>query len=727
MFSAITSPAAWARRSATHPRRVIAVWGVVVIASLAIVATLLGSALTSSMNFIGSPESKRADQAITAQIGVRDAVTETVAITRAGATAAQLRPTVERLAGQIRALGPSVVEGVATPWSAGGNAGLLSRNGQTGLISVRMAGSTAEAQDHIGPILALARSAEGSSGATVRVTGQASIAEDVNTAAEKDLKTGEAIGIPVALLVLLLVFGTLVSALLPIGLAVVAILVSLALTALVGQVFELSFFVTNMITMMGLAVGIDYVLFIVSRYREERAAGREKLDAIEQAGQTASRAVLFSGLTVVVALVGLLIVPTTIFVSLATGAILVVLCALAAAHTLLPATLSLLGDRIDAGRVSRLLPARLRPRRTTGFWPRAVRGVMRRPIVSVVVVVAALGLAAVPYLDLRPGAAGVESMPSGLQSRQGFELLQREFSVGGIAPARIPLLGDPSSAANRRQIATITSRVAERPIFGTPVLEPGATARGAVLDVPINADASSPAATAAVRELRTYTTLPVGGTTSQNIDYFDISSRYLPIVVGIVLALSFLVLLVAFRSIVVPLLAIAMNLLSVGAAYGLLTLVSQKGYGAGLLGFQRVSTIEAWLPLFLFAVLFGLSMDYQVFLLSRIRERFIATGDTASAIVEGISSSARLITGAALIMVVVFAGFASGQLVMFQQMGFGLAVAILIDATLVRTVLVPAAMRLLGDRNWYLPKHIAWLARFSPDSPTPARAEAREA
>jgi RND superfamily putative drug exporter len=513
--------------------------------------------------------------------------------------------------------------------------------------------------------------------------------------------------------VLLIVFGTLVSALLPIGLAGVAILVSLALTALIGQAFQLSFFVTNMITMMGLAVGIDYVLFIVSRFREERAAGREKLDAIEAAGQTASRAVLFSGLTVVVALVGLLIVPTTIFVSLATGAILVVLCALAAALTLLPATLSLLGDRIDAGRVSRLVPARFPAGRSAGVWPVAVRNVMRRPVASIVVVVAALGLAAVPYLDLKTGAAGVTSLPSALQSKQGFELLQRDFSVGGIAPARIPLLGDPSSAANRREIAAITARVAGRPIFGKPALEPGATSRGVVLDVPVNADANSPAATAAVRDLRTYTALPVGGTTSQNIDYFDISSGYLPIVVAIVLALSFLVLLFAFRSIVVPLLAIAMNLLSVGAAYGILTLVSQKGVGAGLLGFQQVSTIEAWIPLFLFSVLFGLSMDYHVFLLSRIRERYAATGDTETAIVDGISSSARLITGAALIMVAVFAGFASGQLVMFQQMGFGLAVAVLIDATLVRTVLVPASMKLLGRSNWYLPRSLGWLPRVA--------------
>jgi putative drug exporter of the RND superfamily len=706
------SPATWARRSAAHPWRVVAVWGVAFAASLVIVATLLSSALTSSTSFIGSTESKRADHQITRQIGVHDAITETVLISRSGATPAELRPAVERLAGQIRGLGSGIVDAAATPWSGGGDKALIDRSGDTALISVRMAGSETDAQDHIAKVLALAQNAE-QDGLTVRVTGQASIAHDVDKAAQSDLSKGEAIGIPVALIVLLLVFGTLVSALLPIGLSIISIVLSLALTALLGQAYELSFFVTNMITMMGLAVGIDYVLFVVSRYREERTAGYLKLDAIERAGATASRAVLFSGITVVVALVGLLIVPTTIFLSLAAGAILVVLCALAAALTLLPASLSLLGDRVESGRVSRLVPSRLRRTRSgAGFWPRAVARVMRHPVVSLVVVSGALILAAVPYLDLNTGAAGVTSLPSTLQSRQGFELLQKDFSVGAIAPARIPIVGDPASAANRAAVAHLTKAIVGRPIFGTPSFEPGASARGAVLDVPINADANSQAATQAVRDLRELTPLPIGGTTSQNIDYFDISSSYLPIVVAIVLALSFIVLLLAFRSIVVPLLAIGMNLLSVGAAYGILTLVTQKGYGAGLFGFQQVGTVEAWIPLFLFSVLFGLSMDYHVFLLSRIRERFDATGDTEGAIVHGISSSARLITGAALIMVAVFAGFASGQLVMFQQMGFGLAVAILIDATLVRTVLVPAAMKLVGTANWYLPRSLGWLPRM---------------
>ena len=709
-MTSLLSPQALARRSAAHPRRVVAIWGVAFIASLAIIATLLGSALTSSTSFIGSTESKRADHQITRQIGIRDADTETVVVHGPAAT---LRPVVERLATQIQGLGTGIVDATSTPWSGGGPS-LLDRSGTSALIAVRMHGSASDAEDHIAKVLALARSAAASSGLTVRVTGQAAISHDINQTAESDLSRGEAIGIPVALIVLLLVFGTLVSALLPIGLSIVAIVLSLALTSVIGQFYELSFFVTNMITMMGLAVGIDYVLFIVSRYREERRAGQDKLDAIERAGSSASRAVLFSGITVVVALVGLLIVPTTIFLSLAAGAILVVLCALAAALTLLPASLSLLGDRIDAGRVSRLVPARLRGRRSSaGFWPRAVAGVMRRPVISLVVVAGALLLAAIPALGLNTGAAGVTSLPSSLQSRQGFELLRQDFSVGSVAPARIPLIGNPSSAANRAAIADITRGVAGNPIFGTPQLEPGASARGAVLDVPIEADANSPAATSAVRDLRALTALPVGGITSQNIDYFDISSSYLPIVFAIVLALSFLVLLLAFRSVVVPLLAIVMNLLSVGAAYGLLTLVTQKGYGAGIFGFQSVGTIEAWIPLFLFAVLFGLSMDYHVFLLSRIRERYDATGDTEASIVHGITSSARLITGAALIMVAVFAGFASGQLVMFQEMGFGLAVAVLIDATLVRTVLVPATMKLVGSANWYLPSSLRWLPRMS--------------
>jgi putative drug exporter of the RND superfamily len=397
--------------------------------------------------------------------------------------------------------------------------------------------------------------------------------------------------------------------------------------------------------------------------------------------------------------------------------------------TLLPATLVLLGARLEAGRVGRLLPRRFQADQTqatsgTGFWPRVVGGVMRRPVLCGGVVVVLLVAAALPYASMKTGSSGVASLPHGLTSRQAYETLRGKFAVGNVAPARIPIVGNPASPANRAAIAQITTAVASDPIFGRPQLEPGASARGAVLAVPINADPTSAKATAAVTKLRAATPLPVTGEAAQNLDYYTISSNYQPIVFAIVLALSFIVLLLAFRSVVIPIVAIIMNLLSVGAAYGLLTLVTQKGYGAGLLGFQRVDVIEAWIPLFLFAVLFGLSMDYHVFLISRIRERYDATGDTHVAISEGISSSARLITGAALIMVAVFAGFAQGQLVMFQQMGFGLAVAILIDATLVRTVLVPAVMSLLGPLNWYLPGWLSWLPHLSIEGRPASSADA---
>jgi RND superfamily putative drug exporter len=707
MMTNVISPAAWARRSAAHPKRVIAVWAAALLSSLAIVGALLSGALTTGATFTGTPESQQAKTLITDRIGIRETDTEAVIVTSALGRSASLRPTVELLASRIEALGHSVVVGVITPWSSGARPGMIASNGSSALLDVRMAGAYQDQKAHIAKLLAVTRSSESSSGEKILVSGQGSIAHDSEAAVQRDLKTGEAIGIPVALLVLLLVFGTLVSALLPVALSIVAIIVALGMTALVGQAVTLSDFVENMVTMMGLAVGIDYSLFIISRYREELAAGRDRLDAIEAAGHTASRAVLVSGITVVVALAGLLIVPTSVFFSLATGAILVVLCGIAAALTLLPASLSLLGERLDAGRVSRLAPSRLR-RRTGDFWSRVAGGVMRRPVASAVVVVAVLLSAAVPALHLHVGAAGagVNGLPSTAKSRQGFEALRRDFSIGDVAPARIPIVGDPSSAANRTAVAAVELRIAGQPMFGQPFLESGSSRRGAVLDVPINADPDSVEATTAVRRLRTYTDLPVGGTTSENVDYFNIASAYLPVVIGFVLVLSFVVLLLAFRSVVVPLLAIAMNLLSVGAAYGLLTFVTQDGHGAGLLGFEQVSAVEAWIPLFLFSVLFGLSMDYHVFLLSRIRERYTATGEIETAIRGGIASSARLITGAALIMVAVFAGFASGHLVMFQQMGFGLGVAVLIDVTLVRTVLVPALMKLLGSRNWWMPRSL---------------------
>ncbi len=720
MFSSL-SPRALARSSAEHPKRVIWLWVATLVASMAVIAMLLADVLSPAQSFVTTPESQKAANQIELITGSPDAVVEQIVVGASTGTFADpaLRTQLDALTDKMTALGPNVVASAISPTA---DPRLISKDGKTAVIPVVMAGSLNEARDNITTVIDTAKSLDGTAGLDVKITGLTSIEEASNKVAENDLKVGESIGIGIGLIILLFVFGAVVSALLPLILAIVAIVVALALTALIGQLGELSFFVQNMITMMGLAVGIDYALFIVSRFREERALGVDKLDAIERAGDTSSRAVFFSGITVVVALLSLLIVPMSVFVSLGLGAILAVLAAVAAAMTLLPALLSVLGDRIERGR---LVPRRFaRSADRSGMWGKTVRQVMKRPVVSFVLAAGLLIAASIPYWGINTGASGVETLPPNIEARQAFETLEKQFNVGAIAPARIPIAGDTTSGANTAEIARITASTAGDPVLGTPALEPGAGPSGGVLAVPVNADSTSPAAEDAVNRLRDATTLPVGGATSQNLDYFQISRDYLPIVVIVVLALSFLVLLLAFRSIVVPIVAIVLNLLSVGAAFGLVTLVSQKGVGAGFFGFQQVDTVEAWIPIFLFAVLFGLSMDYHVFLLSRIRERFLHSGDNVDSITHGISSSGRLITGAALIMVAVFGGFAAGDLVMFQQMGFGLAVAVLIDATLVRGILLPSIMRLLGTANWYLPKGLDWLPNVAIEGPAPARVAA---
>ena len=436
----------------------------------------------------------------------------------------------------------------------------------------------------------------------------------------------------------------------------------------------------------------------------------------------------FSGLTVVLALIGMVIVPASIFLSLGIGAILVVLSAVAASLTLLPAALILMGDRVNSLRVPFV------GRRSAGgaeggdggFWDRITNAVMRRPLLYLVATVSLLIAAAVPSFDMVTGFNGVSTMPDGSQMKQAFTLLERDFSFGAVTPAYIVIDG----VVDREAVDRFRALIDADPILG-PVsdLETNAAGDVGLITASLIGDPGSEESVTAVRRLReqyvpdAFGAEPVAvyvtGVAAFNFDFFEITNQYMPIVFAVVLSFSFLLLLVVFRSIVVPLKAIVMNLLSVGAAYGLMVLVIQKGFGAELLGFQQARVIDAWIPLFLFSVLFGLSMDYHVFLLSRIRERYDQTGDNAGSVAYGLRSTAGIITGAALIMVAVFGGFALGDMVMMQQVGFGLAVAVLLDATIVRSILVPASMKLLGDRNWYLPSVLSWL----PD----VRVEARTA
>jgi putative drug exporter of the RND superfamily len=716
-----------ARASSRRPWLTIAAWIVGVILAMGIVATLLGDVLTSDAEVTSQTDSKRADQLLFERFRPTQAdfdrdISEVVVVRATRGAVEDAR--VNRLAEDLRAAGASLVVTPADDKS------LLSKDGDAQALLVALG---PDAEDDVPGIVDAVQRLDADPNYEAAITGDFVSDADLETLSQDDLRNGELFfGAPAALVILLLVFGAVVAGLIPLILAILSIVLALALTALVGQVFELSVFVQNMIFGMGLALGIDYSLFILSRFREERAEGREKLDAIATAGATASRAVLFSGIAFVLAMFGLELVPNTIMRSLATGAILVGIVSVLAALTLLPAVISLLGDRINSGRI----PYFVRSAGTgaeSRFWGSIVHAVMRRPVLSLVVAVALMLAAAIPILSYETGEAGISTLPDRFESKQGFVLLNEEFPAQTVDPVRIVIDGDAESPQVQSGIQRLEAELAARPIFAKPTEETSPGGDLTVITVPLVGDPLSEEAVEAVRELRS-DVIPaafsgidaqvyVGGTTAEEIDYFDVMDRWLPIVFVFVLGLSFLLLTVAFRSVVVPATAILMNLLSVGAAYGLLVLVFVKGVGNGIFGFQQVDAIEAWVPLFLFAVLFGLSMDYQVFLLSRIREKFGQTGDNDLAISFGVGSTARLITGAALIIIAVFAGFARGELVMFQQMGFGIAVALLIDATIIRSVVVPASMKLLGRWNWYLPSWLEWLPDVHVEGAEPRRRE----
>lgn len=709
-----------ARGSARRPWRTVVTWVLLLVVAVFLTSQLLGDALTTSIAFTDEPESIQAANLIE-EVRGEPTDTEFVVVTAEGTevTDPVYMGYVTEIEAALVALGPDVVVSVGSYLS---ETGPVSESGRSALLPIVVAGDDLDVVgENASSVRETLAEIQAPDGFQALMAGPATLNNDFNTIAEEDLRTGETIGIGVALVVLILVFGSVVSGVIPVILGVVAIAVALGLAALVGLVMDLSFFITNMITMIGLAVGIDYSLFIVSRYREERLHGFDQLDSITRAGATATRAVFFSGMTVVLSLVGLLILPNTLFRALGLGAILVVVVAVLASMTLLPAVLSLLGDRIEALRVRR--------RRTLDeqgrMWDRITKTVMGRPVLSIVVAGGILLLAASSLFSINQGLSGVSTLPEDMESRLAFEILASEFAGGFTSPIEVAVNGDSVAET----VANLEAAVAADGGFGPTFVDPASTEDLAVVSVQTLGDVNSIDSQDALRHLRADivpdavvgdTEAFVGGETAITVDFLDQVDTYTPIVFGVVLGLSFLLLLLAFRSVVIPGKAIAMNLLSVGAAYGMVVAVFQTGVGpawlkdvADFLGFEQVETIEAWLPLFLFSILFGLSMDYHVFLLSRIKERFDQTGDNTESVAHGLRTTGALITGAAIIMVAVFAGFAAGRLVAFQQMGFGLAIAVLLDATIVRSILVPASMRLLGKWNWYFPSWLEWIPNVS--------------
>ena len=712
-----------ARVSARHPWRVVALWIVLIVGALGLNATLGADALTNDFAFTSNPDSQIARDLVEEALG--SSFQEVVVVQSESMTVDDpaFRERVESLFATVAA--HEGLQPVAPVYYETGDDRFVSGDRHTLIMPFALRGSLDESIDLIEPVFEDIVEANGEGGFFVAIVGETSFGFESNELAVSDIEQGERFGMPAALLILLVLFGAVVAALIPLFLAIVAIIVALGMVAIVGQFRELVFFVTLMITMIGLAVGIDYSLIVVSRVREELEKGRDKLAAIEIAGATASRTVFFSGMTVVLALTGMLIVPTTIFQSLGFGAILVVISAVAATTTLLPAVLSLLGAKVN-----RLSLPLLRTRASGhedanagGFWNTTTRVVMRYPVVALLVAGGLMVAAAVPVFDLNQGFNGVDTLPDQLQTKQAFLVLEQEFSFGAASPAEVVISGDVTDPAVIAAVEDLQAQLATDLDFtGFSTITTSDAGDLLVLAVPVAGEPSSKQAIDAVRRLRDEIVPPaftgmnvtavVGGLTSNNIDFFDTTDTFTPIVFVFVLGLSFILLTVAFRSVVIPLKSIILNLLSVGAAYGLMVAVFQKGFLDSVLPFQQTPIIDAWIPLFLFTVLFGLSMDYHVFLLSRVRERYDVTHDNAASVAHGLRSTAGLITGAALIMVAVFSGFASGDMVSNQQVGFGLAIAVFLDATIVRSVLVPATMRLLGRVNWYYPSFLEWVPRI---------------
>jgi RND superfamily putative drug exporter len=602
--------------------------------------------------------------------------------------------------------------------------GLVSTNESFALLQTQLTVEDSEAGEIIAPLLAVIETADEASGFRVNTIGQGSVETEFNHLAEETLQKGEMIGIGFALIVLLAVFGAAVAAGLPILLAVSSILVAIALSAVIGRVMDLDQFVVQIITMIGLAVGIDYSLFIVKRFTEEVSKGRDKISAITAAGNTAGRTVMVSGIAVMIALSGMLIVPGLTFRSFGLGAIVVVIAAVFAATTLLPAIMSLLGHRMYWLRVpfiGRKLEDVSDDSNEESAWDKITNAVTARPVLSVVVTGGALLALTGLAFTMTLGSSGLGSLPDDSPSLRAFNIVNSEFSDGLLTTDIVIDTTDATSPAIQSAIEALNADLAADSFYGDTRITIAPNNDLVLINAVLQGDPASKEATEALSRLRDdyvpsaftgVASVYVAGDTANTIDNVEEMKSWLPIVFGLVLSSSFVLLLIVFRSIVVPIKAVLMNVLSVGAAYGLLVLVFQQGIGADLFGFKETPVIEHWLPLFLFSILFGLSMDYHVFLLSRIKERYDETGDNKGSVAFGLRSTAGIITGAALIMVGVFGGFAIGDMSMFQQMGFGLAAAVIIDATLVRSVLVPASMVLLGDKNWYFPSWLEWLPRL---------------
>ncbi len=711
---------------ARRRRLVVLAWVLIVAASLPLAARQTEHLTGGGFDVPGS-ESKAVVEAMQGVFAGRDSGVAVSLQAEPGATPAERRAAVARVRREV-----APIEGISLPPAVARSAELELNRTNHALLPLRSGVAPDELIDPAVDLREALDPGTATGGVTPYLAGQPTVWAGMQELSKEDLAKAEAGGFPVVALILLVVFGSLAAAALPLSLGFVSVIVTGSLIYFLSMQMTTSVFVTNMASMIGIGVAVDYSLFILARYREERRAGRDCEAARSEALATSGLAVAFSGLAVVVSLAGLWMVDNQALRSMALGAMTVVAVSILTATTLLPALIAMLGDRVMPGGIvakglrfaKYSIFRRPRPVAATsgqapgpGFWDRWARRIMARPVLAATGSAAVLLLLASPVLSMETGTTALEQFPKDSDVRVGNELVSEQLG-GGADP--IQVVASFSGAVDRGAVSEFAAELAEQPGVSA-VASPVYAGESALVEATPSAPSDSDAATAVVArirdgfvpssELAAVATVDIGGETARTDDVREQISGSFWKIVGFVLALSFLVLMVMLRSLLLPLKAVLMNLLSIGAAFGVLVAIFQWGWLDGILGFESLGALDTINVPLIFAIVFGLSMDYEVFLMSRIRERYMEHGDNERAVAEGLASSARTISSAALIMSSVFAVFVLTGVPSIKELGLGCAVAIALDATLVRLILVPAAMKLFGDWNWWMP---SWLDRVLP-------------
>ncbi|HEY0386828.1 MAG TPA: MMPL family transporter [Gaiellales bacterium] len=706
--------------SARHKRSVLAGWFVFVALAVMVGSFLPANTLTKADQFTG--ESGRAEK--TLESSFPKPASELVLIHSATLTAgdpAFRQAITQTTAGFARI---PVVANLKAP-GHGSSTGLVSKDRHSAMIQFTIKGDFDTASDRIAPVQAAVKDAQRAN-PSIRIEefGDATSGAQLDKKVQSDLNKAETMSLPVTLIILVLAFGAIVAAGVPVLLAVSAVLATIGLVSIPSQIFPIDENASIVITLIGMAVGVDYSLFYLKREREERANGHDAQTAVGIASATSGRAILVSGFTVMVAMAGQFLTGDKASTSFAVGTIMVVAVAMLGSLTALPAALALLGHHVDKGRIRVPFRRRTRAQRDSRIWGAVLSRVLRRPAAAAAVSLAVLLAIASPALHFRVHNTGINDLPPGLPGITVLKHLEQAFPNTDMPAVVVIKADDTRSSDVQSAITNLRQDALESGIVHEPInITTDRTHTVAVLSMPLAGNGTNQASKQALTALRDRlipqtigsvqnASADVSGQTAIDRDQSTMLSRNTPIVFGFVLSLAFVLLMVTFRSIVVPIKAILLNLLSVAAAYGVLVAVFEDGHGSSLLGFTPTGGVAPWLPLFLFVILFGLSMDYHVFILSRVKELVDRGMSTEDAVAEGIKSTAGTVTSAALVMVGVFSIFLTLSIVDLKEFGVGLASAILIDATIIRGVLLPATMKLLGDWNWYLPKPLHWLPRF---------------